>query len=122
MDDLVQPHAVPPSGIPAGALLGNPEHAGGGRIRKNSDIAVSGEHPVLRPVRFSLSGQKSIRHVCAAGLFTSMAIELMQLLTLLGECELDDVISNTFGAFIGVCLYQVAEKCWKDKEKNRVKN
>lgn len=45
-----------------------------------------------------------------------------KLLTLLGECELDDVISNTFGAFIGVCLYQVAEKCWKDKEKNRVKN
>ena len=55
VDDLGQPHAVPPSGIPAGALLGNPEHAGGRRIRKNSDIAVSGEHPVLRPVRVPLS-------------------------------------------------------------------
>ena len=64
------------------------------------------------PFGFLYPGKKSIRHVCAAGLFTSMAIELMQLLTLLGECELDDVISNTFGAFIGVCLYQVVEKYW----------
>lgn len=74
------------------------------------------------PFGFLYPGKKNIRHVCAAGLFMSVAIELMQLLTLLGECELDDVISNTFGAFIGVCLYQVAKKYWKDKEKNRVKN
>ena len=64
------------------------------------------------PFGFLYPGKKSIRHVCVAGLFMSVSIELMQLLTLLGECELDDVISNTFGAFIGVCLYQVAEKYW----------
>ena len=66
------------------------------------------------PFGFLYPGKKSIRHVCVAGLFMSVSIELMQLLTLLGECELDDVISNTFGAFIGVCLYQVVEKCWQE--------
>ena len=65
------------------------------------------------PFGFLYPGKKSIRHVCAAGMFTSMAIELMQLLTLLGECELDDVISNTFGAFIGVYLYKIVEKYWQ---------
>ena len=64
------------------------------------------------PFGFLYPGKKSIRHVCAAGLFMSVSIELMQLLTLLGECELDDVISNTFGAFIGVCLYKIVEKHW----------
>lgn len=48
--------------------------------------------------------------VCTlAGLCTSMTLELIQLITERGFCQLDDVVTNTIGAASGYILY----KFWK---------
>lgn len=50
----------------------------------------------------------------AAGL--SMGIEVLQLITQRGLCEFDDVIHNTFGAFIGICIVMVIRRSLKIEE------
>ena len=42
--------------------------------------------------------------LCAAGLIT--AVELAQVLTLLGRCDIDDLILNLLGAAVGYGLYK----------------
>lgn len=41
------------------------------------------------------------------GLLASSFIEITQYMTMLGECEVDDVIANTCGTVIGFCLYEI---------------
>ena len=41
------------------------------------------------------------------GLLASGFIELIQYVTMLGECEVDDVIANTCGTVIGFYLYEI---------------
>lgn len=41
------------------------------------------------------------------GLCTSLSIELIQLLFMIGVCDIDDIILNTFGALLGVCLWKM---------------
>lgn len=43
----------------------------------------------------------------------SMGIEVLQLLSQRGLCEFDDVIHNTFGAFIGICIVMVIRRSLK---------
>mgnify|MGYP002244698125 FL=1 len=50
----------------------------------------------------------------------SFFIELAQFIFNLGWCELDDVISNTFGAFIGVLLYRIVEMIYRNRGSSRV--
>ena len=50
----------------------------------------------------------------AAGL--SMGIEVLQLISQRGLCEFDDVIHNTFGAFIGICIVMVIRRSLKIEE------
>lgn len=46
--------------------------------------------------------------VCTlTGLSTSMTLELIQLITERGFCQLDDVITNTIGAAAGYILYKI---------------
>ena len=42
--------------------------------------------------------------LATAGIIT--AVELTQMLTLLGRCDVDDLILNVFGAAIGYCIYR----------------
>lgn len=43
--------------------------------------------------------------LCTAGII--IAVELTQLFTLLGSCDIDDLILNLLGASIGYCLYRL---------------
>ena len=43
-----------------------------------------------------------------SGFACSTLLELCQLLTKRGYCELDDVLTNTFGALVGWCLFRLA--------------
>lgn len=54
--------------------------------------------------------KKNWKQVTLIGLFLSGTIEVIQYITRLGECEIDDIISNTLGAAIGYGLYVVANK------------
>lgn len=47
------------------------------------------------------NGKLSWKSVLIAAVITSALIELSQYLFALGECEFDDIISNTLGAMIG---------------------
>ena len=46
----------------------------------------------------------------------SVGIEILQLISQRGLCEFDDVIHNTFGAFIGICIVMVIRRSLKIEE------
>ena len=57
-----------------------------------------------------------------AGIGASVAIELLQLTSQRGLCELDDILHNTLGTFIGVSIYMLAKTVVKRKRnKNGLK-
>ncbi len=60
------------------------------------------------PVGFLLGWEIGRKAIPAAALH-SAAIELLQLVTRRGLCELDDVIHNTLGAVIGVLLAKIID-------------
>lgn len=57
--------------------------------------------------------KKSIRliGVVLFAALTSIAIETIQYVFTLGWCELDDVICNTLGAFVGYGIWKIKKKC-----------
>ena len=50
-----------------------------------------------------------------SGFVFSVCIEIMQLLTERGHCQLDDIVTNTLGTGIGVLCYYIYRKCRKGK-------
>lgn len=69
------------------------------------------------PFGFLIPWKKSISQVFGMAICSSAFIETMQFLFMIGECELDDVISNTFGAFIGFWLYRAIENIIKNRRR-----
>lgn len=66
---------------------------------------------MLVPVGVCLSFLwKSKRKIVCFGLGFSVLIELSQLVTARGLCEVDDVIHNTAGVFLGTLLYTAMER------------
>ena len=53
-----------------------------------------------------------INAVFAIGAF-SAAIELVQLITRVGSCYVDDIILNTLGGAVGYVLYRLIKMCKK---------
>ena len=47
-----------------------------------------------------------------AGLLLSIAVEAVQLLFALGNSEMDDILMNTFGAFLGATSWSVCVYTW----------
>ena len=54
------------------------------------------------PLGFLIGGKRGI----IAGVLLSIGIELTQYIAVLGYCEFDDVLNNTFGAAIGSLLFK----------------
>lgn len=54
---------------------------------------------------------KVVLRSLAAGIATSIGIELLQLITCTGTCETDDVICNAVGCLIGACVVGILKKC-----------
>lgn len=61
------------------------------------------------PFGFLFPQKKSVVKVLLFAFFTSLFIEISQYIYVLGECEIDDLISNTLGAFIGSFVYKFVE-------------
>ena len=51
-----------------------------------------------------------------AAFSTSMMLETVQLLTERGYCQLDDVVTNTFGAAVGYLLFVLLRHIWKKRK------
>jgi len=45
-----------------------------------------------------------------------MMLETVQLLTERGYCQLDDVVTNTFGAAVGYLLFVLLRHIWKKRK------
>lgn len=58
--------------------------------------------PLILPSRLS-----SVIYVGGLGLMMSTTIEATQLLTRMGQCDVEDIVANTLGAVIGVILYKI---------------
>jgi glycopeptide antibiotics resistance protein len=59
---------------------------------------------VLFPMK--IRGFQSVTFCVAAGLVFSMCLELAQLLTSRGHCQLDDVLTNTVGTLLGWLVWR----------------
>ena len=53
-------------------------------------------------------------------LCVTLGIELIQFITFTGSCDIDDVILNTIGGFIGILLFRILHLTFKDKVKKAV--
>ena len=59
--------------------------------------------------------------VALLGFLTSTLIEILQMLTKAGVCDIDDVILNTAGAVIGYILFLLCEMIFRKAERKHVK-
>lgn len=57
-----------------------------------------------------ISKKIEFRTVVISGMFFSILIEVLQFLLMTGVSDIDDVIFNTVGTIIGVCIYQLVKK------------
>ena len=74
---------------------------------------------LLLPVLLTKNKRKTI----PIGIGISASVELLQLVTKTGMCELDDLIYNTLGLLIGYgvyCLIVLIKNSCKNREKNNV--
>lgn len=58
------------------------------------------------PFGFLFPQKKPSVKVLLVAFLASLFIEISQYIFVLGECEIDDLISNTLGAFIGSFVYK----------------
>ncbi len=65
-----------------------------------------------------MPGKKSTKKVIIIAFLTSAFIEASQYIFALGECEIDDVISNTLGAWLGVYLFKRIKKFRKNRRES----
>lgn len=68
---------------------------------------------VLMPCCFSC--MRSVGICVTAGFFSSVFLELSQLVTKRGYCQLDDVLTNTAGALIGWLIWRIAIYFFSEK-------
>ena len=54
-----------------------------------------------------------------AGFLASCFLELAQLVTQRGYCQLDDIATNTLGAGIGWLIWYKTQKGWNDNKEKR---
>ena len=60
---------------------------------------------------YSSSGKKIYLALIGITVILSLTIELCQLVTMRGLFEWDDIISNTIGAILGICFFQILTRC-----------
>lgn len=61
------------------------------------------------------NNRKTVIVTLVRGMCLSVAIEIFQYITCLGQCDIDDVILNTLGVFIGLMLLIFGERMVKRK-------
>ena len=72
------------------------------------------------PIGFLFPWKNHLKHVVYVAMVLSFFIETAQFIFKLGWCELDDVISNVFGAFIGAFLCRIVEMIYRIRGASRV--
>lgn len=63
--------------------------------------------------------KRSLWKVTVLGFLLSLTVELLQLISRVGSCDVDDLILNTLGAFLGYLAFAVCHVWWKRSAINR---
>ena len=69
---------------------------------------------LFMPFGFLLCGASKQPHalrILLMGLLLSLCVELCQMLFHLGWFEVDDILHNTLGTYLGICLYRWTARC-----------
>lgn len=88
--------------------------SGSPSLRMISVINLGGNIIMFIPLGFLLPPVfpklKNLMSVLVTTAAIIICVELIQLLTLVGSCDIDDLILNMLGAAIGFCLYRIWNK------------
>lgn len=57
--------------------------------------------------------------IVSVSCFTSGLIELLQLITKLGSCDVDDIIMNTLGGLLGYILFLICNRIYRGTRRKR---
>lgn len=111
-------------------------------FKANRDLLIYGGEPEFRQLLVSLhfNGRESLLNIAAfvpAGLFLmllsrrenklaaiitcfviSLAFEAAQYILMVGTSDLTDLITNTLGGAVGVGVYCLCQRLWKDKTRD----
>jgi len=68
----------------------------------------------------ALKRSKGVRLDLLLALLIPVCVEALQVLLMVGSCDIDDVILNFAGIAIGIALYRVTRHVTKDTEKTRL--
>ena len=85
--------------------LGGKPSIGVARENLIGNIIAFGPLGFLLPIVFKRI--KKAKHVAYTALILSFAFELIQLITSIGDFDIDDIILNVFGAICGYIVYKV---------------
>lgn len=70
--------------------------------------------PVISNRKFGLF------RITAVSFLASLSVEILQLVTKLGSCDVDDIIMNTLGGFLGYILFLLCRGIYRIKSGNKV--
>lgn len=73
------------------------------------------------PFGYFCPWNKSAKKVFIMAMLTSIFIEISQYIFLLGECEVDDIISNTMGALLGRYVFKIMNRCLESRREQCLK-
>ncbi len=59
---------------------------------------------------FSCFINRKVLTVTICGALSSILVELIQLITMVGSFDVDDIILNTFGVFLGCIIYYIVKR------------
>lgn len=94
-----------------GKYLNTLKNSENGRISHQAVINLGGNVIMFVPLGFllpfNLSRAKSLKGCMTACLIIIMCVELIQLFTLLGSFDVDDLILNMVGVWIGYMIYSI---------------
>lgn len=62
--------------------------------------------------------QRGVFKITALTFFTSLLVELIQLMSKVGSCDVDDIILNTLGGFLGYVLFVIGLLIYRRLRKN----
>jgi glycopeptide antibiotics resistance protein len=101
-------------------FLGLLDSASGG-LRRHALINLAGNVVMFVPLGVCLPrlwpGLRKFGRFLLTAVLIITAVELLQLLTLVGSCDTDDLILNVLGASVGFALYRMAQSSRTKKEK-----
>ena len=115
-DKIYQHYFIPSQGTIA--LINNPAQYDIEDYWGYFATGLAGNFLLLLPLSFFLRYFTRLKNstIVLIAISTSISIEVLQLLLNAGVCDIDDVILNSAGAFVGIYVFNFLNKLFKIKQ------